>query len=81
MSLTSHPDPVRQETPAGPHETLAEPVFAGLLKDWHTLGCARTTGETPVNAASLSEVLGQLSGAADRGHCPRGTGWPARASA
>ena len=80
----STPDPGRSKLNTGPRTygsatSLAEPVFAGLLKDWSMLGCVRITkpGGTPVNAASLSDVLGRLSGAATRGRCPSGTGWPA----
>ena len=54
------------------NETAREPVFIGLLKDWTVLGCIRIT------APSLSDVI---SGAADWGYCPRGTGWPVEASA
>jgi hypothetical protein len=81
MPLVLTPDPGRPKTPAGSHDndTLAEPVFAGLLKDWHTLSCA--PGGMSVNAASLSDVLGQIRGAAVRDRCPNGTGWPSRASA
>ena len=73
MSLALTPDPGRPKTHAGPHETLTEPVFVRLLKDWQLLGCIRTPG--------LSDVISQASGAAVRDRCPSGTGWPAGASA
>ena len=72
MSHAPGLDPARLQTPAGPYGTLSEPVFAGLLKDWHLLGCIRIAAPegTPVYA-------GTFSGAAVRDRCPNGTGWPA----
>jgi hypothetical protein len=65
--------------------TLAERVFAGLYADWQltTFGCLHVVAPkgSPVFAGSLSEVVGQISGAAVRDRCPNGTGWPLRASA
>ena len=66
---------IRQRQPRAQNETpgsLTEPVFAGLLKDWHLLGCIRIAAPegTPVYA-------GTSSGAAVRERCPNGTGWPA----
>ena len=77
-------DPARPKTPAGPDGTLAERVFTGLFANWQllTLDCIHiaTPKGAPVYAGTLSEVVGAVAGAATRNRCPRGTGWPARAS-
>ena len=84
MTLT-HPDPVRVELETGPRTegsatSLAERVFAGLFANWQllTLGCIHiaTPKGAPVYAGTLSEVVGQISGAAVWARCPSGTGWP-----
>ena len=73
-------DPARLKTHAGPDGTLAEPVFASLFTDWSllTLGCVHVAAPrgTPVYAGTLGQVVSRISGAAVRGTCPRGTGWP-----
>ena len=80
MSHKPGPDPARLKTQADPRTygsaTLpAEPVFAGLLKDWPLQGCVRI-----VNASPLSGAAGRITGAAVWDRRPSGTGWPVGAS-
>ena len=81
---TRDPGRAKQDTSprAGDSATsLAERAFAGLFTDWSllTLGCVHVAAPrgTPVYAGTLSQVVSAISGAASRGHCPRGTGRPA----
>ena len=65
--------------------SLAERVFASLFREWqlHTLGCvhvAARKGDPVFIGGTLSEVVGQISGAAVRDRCPNGTGWPSSGS-
>ena len=83
MALASHPDPVRSKLETDPRtggRSLADRVFDGLFTNWQlmTRGCIHvaTPKGTPVYAGSLSEVVSAVAGAATRGLCPRGTGWP-----
>ena len=65
---------------------LAESTFASLFADWRLITldgrCLAVPRGTPfITGESLSEVVGQIRGAAVAGRCPRGTGWPGRTPA
>ena len=87
LMLSTTPDPGRVKLETGPRTggsatSLAERAFAGLFTNWSllALGCIHHVAVpkgTPVYAGTLSQVVGGISGAAVRGQCPRGTGWPA----
>ena len=87
MQAAAWPEVYDTTPPAGgnirPEPGLAGRAFTAMFPRWDltTVGCVHVAVPrgTPVIAGeNLSEVVGQIRGAAVRGRCVPGTGWPER---